>query len=62
MSRVRKLACMFAWALSLAFFLHLSTAHAQTAATGQIVGTVVDPSKATVALATVTVKIGRAHV
>ena len=55
MSRVRKLFCMLAWALSLAFFLQLSTAHAQTAATGQIVGTVVDPSKAAIALATITV-------
>jgi carboxypeptidase family protein len=54
MNRFGKSACNLGCVFSLALFLHSSTAWAQTAATGQIVGTVTDPSKAAIAQATVT--------
>ncbi len=53
MNRFGKSASILGCVFSLALFLHFSTAWAQTAATGQIVGTVTDPSKAAIAQATV---------
>src|SRR5690242_17435359 len=55
MNHAWKLVCMFALVFSLAFFPEVSSSVAQTAATGQIAGTVTDPSKAAIASATVTV-------
>jgi hypothetical protein len=55
MNRFCKSACMLGCVFFLALFLHFSMAWAQTAATGQIVGTVTDPSRAAIASATVTV-------
>src|SRR5260370_6450207 len=53
MNRFGKSASILGCVFSLALFLHFSTAWAQAADTGQIVGTVTDPSKAAIAQATV---------
>jgi Carboxypeptidase regulatory-like domain len=55
MNRFGKFACMFASVLFLVLLSSAAGAGAQTAATGQITGTVTDPSKAAIALASVTV-------